>query len=275
MNYIILAANQKYVEHMITTIKSVLYHNLSTTELRFYVLNKNIPNEVFEILNKELNCVGVSIIDAKVINNEVAKFNTLPHISSETTYFRYFIQEIFNTPDIPNNVLYLDCDLVVNGDISELFQIELKDNYVTASKDFIAENNLENYLSLNGNYFNVGVLLINLPLWKQDNVARKCMDLSKEIINKVKFGDQDILNLVFKDRWLKANRFFNYQLGGDFVFGKDSEIIEKLPGNQIPLITHWNTEAKPWLANMNIRFRELYWQYYALSWEEIRQKYNV
>lgn len=217
----------------------------------------------------------MKVFNVNVQYEDLKSFKTLAHIGSDSTYFRYFIPEIFpQNGNRPNNVLYLDCDLLVNGDLSALFDLNLADNYVAASTDFIAEYQYENYLGLQGNYFNAGVLLINLPLWQQDGICRKALDLSHQIVNKLECGDQDILNLLFQNRWRKLPRFYNYQVGGDWAFRNHPHLIDQsLPSGQVPLITHFNTQEKPWLKNsFKTRFRDLYWFYYSLSWQDIRNK---
>ena len=47
------------------------------------------------------------------------------------TYFRYFIAEFVKE----DRALYLDCDMVVNGDIDSLFKKDFEENYIIAVQD--------------------------------------------------------------------------------------------------------------------------------------------
>lgn len=50
-----------------------------------------------------------------------------------TIYFRIFIADMFKEYD---KGIYIDSDIVVPGDISELYNIDLKDNLIGASTDY-------------------------------------------------------------------------------------------------------------------------------------------
>jgi lipopolysaccharide biosynthesis glycosyltransferase len=71
-----------------------------------------------------------------------------------------------------DKILYMDCDIVVNWDISELFFMDLWNNVVWAAKDCINWSNYAGKKTLK-RYFNTGVLLINLNLWKKKNIIWK------------------------------------------------------------------------------------------------------
>lgn len=254
---IALSADYKYAEHVLTTIKSICHHN---THIHFYLFNKDFPKEWFDILNHHLHQISSQIFDIKIHHNELQNYPTLTHIGSEATYYRYFIPQYISD----DKVLYLDCDLVVNGSLNTLFDIDLTHHLVATIKDPIAYH-IHGELA-----FNAGVMLINNHLWKQENMTEKCLSLSNEIIHQLRDGDQSILNIVCQNRWLKLNRGYNYQIGVDYLFGTHKmgrQILEDL-GETTPLIVHYTTQAKPWSKHIT-RFRHLYWHYYQLTWQDI------
>lgn len=253
---IALSADYQYAEHVLTTIKSICCHNKN---LHFYLFNKDFPQEWFDILNAQLRQIGNQITDIKIDNNELQNYPTLNHIGSEATYYRYFIPQYIDN----DKVLYLDCDLVVNGSLEGLFATDLSNHFIAGVKDPIAQYFFKQ------RKFNAGVMLINNALWKQDNMTEKCLSLSNAIVHQLKDGDQDILNILFEHRWLKVSRDYNYQIGVDFALaGADpKEVFEDL-GGVIPTIVHYSTAAKPW-SNYTTRFRDLYWFYYQLTWQDI------
>ncbi|MDO4222590.1 MAG: glycosyltransferase family 8 protein [Acinetobacter sp.] len=264
---IVLAADYAYAEQVQTTIKSICYHQAN---VRFYLMNNDYPSEWFAILNQQLHQINCHIESVRILHKELKAFYTLPHIKSESTYYRYFIGE--RIPE--EKVLYLDCDLVVNGDLTPLWQTDVSNYAVAAVKDPLA-------ITLHKlHQFNAGVLLINNRYWKQHKVAEKALyytsELSKVDDVKEQINDQEILNVLFEKKWLKLNRGYNYQIGVDVYFKaiKRLDLLEDL-GDQVPLIVHYVTEAKPWRFIDATRFRELYWRYYTLSWQDIIQRYRM
>lgn len=258
MKSIVLAADNNYLEQLLTTIKSICYHNKN---IQFYLFNRQISEEWFTGLNRYLNKINCEVIDVKISTNNLLNYKTLPHISSETTYYRYFIADVIKS----DKVLYLDSDLVVNGNLDVLFDIELDDDiFIAATLDDLAKNNhnLEN--------FNAGVLLINNRLWKVQEISRKAIELSNLYTNQVSDGDQSILNLLFGNKWLKLNPLLNYLVGAEYIYLREGK-RELICRNQdeLPFILHFNTAYKPWLPFYDLPFRAYYWFYNHLDWNDI------
>lgn len=262
-NVIVLAADYQYAEHVLTTIKSICYHNKN---ILFYLFNNDFPPEWFDILNQHLSMLNCQIYDTKIHHETLKNYPTFAHINSEATYYRYFIPTF-----IPHDrVLYLDCDLVVNGNLDHLFKMDLQHYFTAVVKDPIAHE-------LNGiDEFNAGVMLINNQLWRQANMTEQCLNLSNQLAEQLKNGDQEVLNILLKDKCLYLSRGYNYQVGLGYLYtlNNQAHLIEDL-GNKIPLIVHYSTRAKPWLPENLTRFRHLYWFYYQLSWQEIVASHQV
>ncbi|MGX2956607.1 glycosyltransferase family 8 protein [Ursidibacter arcticus] len=258
----VLAADERYSEKVLTTIKSICYHNKA---FDFYLFNRDFSPEWFQIINFYLNKIGCHIFDVKVTSEQIKKYRTYEHISSDATYFRYFIADFVQA----DKVLYLDCDLVVNGSLISLFNLDLESNYIAACRDDLAKN------FHNKNDFNAGVMLINNILWRRDNISEKAIDLSNTYIAQVMDGDQSILNMLFESRWIELNPTINYLVGGEYSYIKHNipHLIMRKAG-ELPLILHYNTEYKPWLPIYDLPFREYYWFYYKLTWQEIIQRHN-
>ncbi|QLB14537.1 hypothetical protein A6B39_03245 [Mannheimia granulomatis] len=257
---IVLAADYRVESQLLCVIKSICYYN---QDIEFYLLNPDFPKEWFSSLNEKLSKCGCSIRDVKVDLDVLKEFPTFQHIQSEATFYRYFIADIVKS----EKALYLDYDLVVNGSLEPYFNLELGENYIAASVD---ELGLQ--IGDRGKCFNAGVMVINVPLWKEDGISGQALSLSKEIIHKVPDADQSILNLLFKDRWLELDNNFNYLVGAEvyYINQNQTELIRR-KDNEVPLIVHYNTANKPWKPIYGLPLRELYWEYYSLDWSEITQ----
>lgn len=259
---IVLAADQDYETHLMTTIKSVCYHNVG---IDFYLFNSDFPIEWFENLNKRLEHINCSIKDIKLNYNVLKDFPTYPHISSETTFYRYFIADKIDA----EKALYLDADLVVTDSLSKFFEVELGNNYVAACLDY------SGFLSSSESVFNAGVILVNIPLWKKDTISSKALYLSEHFIHQVPSADQSILNILFENRWLELNYNFNYLTGAEYrcnLLNEQNKILRK--ENEVPLVIHYNTQNKPWTGIYELPLRKHYWYYRNLEWNEIYLKHQ-
>lgn len=111
---IALSANYGYIDKIETTIKSILY-NVKNVEI--HLLNYDIPQEWFANINRYANQIDSKIIDEKFDPEELHDLNSdFKHIN-QMTYARLLIPKLIKA----NRVLYLDSDLVVDGEIDELF----------------------------------------------------------------------------------------------------------------------------------------------------------
>lgn len=268
---IVLSADVQFSEQVKTLIKSVSYHNKN---VHFYLLNKDYPSEWFQILNQYLAYFGSNIIDAKVDSEVISTFPTLDHIS-EASYFRYLLGQL------PlDRVLYLDCDVVVTGSLTEIYYTDFGDNMMYAVEDAflnIAPHSYKEFPDMKP-YFNSGMLLIDLNKWRDQNIENQLMDLTKQAVN-LYYGDQDAMNIILKGKWQALDKIYNYQTGSliAFIQHKMPEALEKykdLQGQQ-PKVIHYITRYKPWLVpEYDLPFRDQYWAYYQLEWQDIIRKWT-
>ena len=181
--------------------------------------------------------------------------NKLPHIN-HMTFARYYIPD-FVTED---KVLYLDSDLIVTGDLTDLFELDLGENYLAAARSCFSA----------GIGFNAGVLLINNKKWQAENVRQKLIDLTEKEHENVAEGDQSILNILFHDSYIEINEKFNYQIGFDRGAAEQGHawILEKSI-NPLPKILHYISQDKPWNQFSVGRLRENWWNYSFMEWSYI------
>ena len=135
--------------------------------------------------------------------------------SSIGTMYRFLISQLFS-PEI-EKIIYLDSDIIVNLDINELWRIELDDKIFAVVPEILNRGELERDFALcreglvkNEDYFNAGVLLINLTSFrKEKNLVENWANFLKTNPQHGRFFDQDILNYNFSKRTLKLPLKFN------------------------------------------------------------------
>nr|WP_081451192.1 glycosyltransferase family 8 protein [Actinobacillus minor] len=271
-----LAADRNYAEQIITLIKSVCYHHKN---VRFYLIQQDYPDEWFDALNKHLVKLDAEIIPVTILGS--FEFDSTPpkHIT-QATFYRYLVTEI---PE--ERILYLDSDIVVDGNIEEMYFSDFNEKYALAVEDMYISH-IEHYYQEFPEmkpYFNAGVLLVNNQLWKESGLTEHLIQMTYKYANVI-YADQDILNIVLKNKWDILSNIYNYQTGvmyGSLPVNKNlsnEEILEKYQkqAKEVqPKIIHYTSKYKPWLNNEYfVLLREKYWLYYQLSWEEIKKHHQ-
>ena len=251
---VVLAANYAYVDQVMTTIKSICYHNRS---IRFYLINSDFPNEWITQLNKRLEKFDSEIINCRVTSEQISRYKT---DISYTVFLRYFVADFVKE----DKALYLDCDLVVTKNLDDLFAIDLQDYPLAAIRDFGGRVYFDREI------FNAGVLLIHNALWKQENMTQKLIDLTNEWHDKVDQADQSILNMLFEHKWLELDFDYNH-----IVIHKQFTDYQLPVGQDYPAIIHYLSHRKPWKDLAAQTYRDVWWYYHNLEWTELGQNYHL
>lgn len=212
-------------------------------------VNKARLNSIFdrnqEVCHGEIN---ICEIDDSVIKDVPVRLHS--HFTI-TILYRFLTADIL--PQDVDRVLYLDCDILVRGDISELYDIDLTDMAIAACPEHDGElghmqeervahytDNLQ-YPRKYG-YFNSGVMLINLEYWREHNVSKQLIDYLAKNYRICYLPDQDVLNAVLH----KVKRFvpIKFNLMTHLLLSNSDAIDFIL--QEDPVIVHYCTLCKPW-----------------------------
>ena len=202
---VVFAADNNYVPMLTTTIYSMLKNASKDRSYDVIVLERNISDENKQNIRQFFERFPNAVIRFFDVSRYLAGFNLTTsnaHISIET-YYRFIIQEAL---PFYSKLLYLDCDLVVNGDVAELFDIELGDNAIAAVPDidFIGNLNMKNgeragyvrkqlHMRDAYGYFQAGVLVMNLERMRKIHTVHEWLEIASK--PGYIYNDQDILNV--------------------------------------------------------------------------------
>ena len=251
---VVLAANYAYVDQVLTTIKSICYHNRS---IRFYLINSDFPNEWIKQINKRLEKFDSEMINCRVTSEQISRYKT---DISYTVFLRYFVADFVKE----DKALYVDCDLVVTKNLDDLFATDLQDYPLAAVRDFGGRAYFGREI------FNAGVLLINNDLWKQEQMTQRLIDLTNEWHDKVDQADQSILNMLFEHKWLELDFDYNH-----IVIHKQFTDYQLPAGQDYPGIIHYLSHRKPWKNLAAQTYRDVWWYYHNLEWTELGQNHHL
>lgn len=288
---VVFSINNGYVKQLATVIMSILKN--SNAKFEFNVLHRDITCDNIKKLesmlktysNAEIRFYNISdYLKNQNLEKFMSRRKDYNYISIET-YFRFFIPDIFNQYD---KVIYLDSDILVFSDLFDLYNIDLKNNYLGAIQDTFLELAVDNpkiktslhpkfsyseyfkkYLhKKNNKYFNAGILLFNVKKMREDNITLKLFEFALKN-SPLEFQDQCVLNAVLENsttyidyRWNILKDLKSYIN----LFSKKKKIIfEEYYKN--PYIFHYVWHNKPWLIHddYNYSFVNEWWKHYKMT----------
>lgn len=268
---VILATDANYLPQTLVTIVSALENRNSEAVYKFYILTPNKLEGKETYLFKELNAKYTNhSIEFIVMGNAFAdaKLN-IAHITSPT-FYRLNAPSLFPQYD---KIIYLDSDVIVEGDLTTYYSLDLDGYYVAgvkAASYHSARNGNKIYCENNGlpaidQYINAGVILLNLRELRKD-------DIEKDFIYRAKQGyrsqDQDVINgacyghiKLISYKWncmITKYEINQKQLLNCFTMEEINEAHNR------PEIIHYAAEEKPW-KSFDCALSDRWWKYAAIA----------
>lgn len=251
---IFFAIDDEYIPFLAVAIKSLKDNASKGNYYNIKILYTNVEESNQKIIcNYMCDNINIEFVNlTSYIETIKDKLYTRDYFSA-TTYFRLFIPDLYPEYD---KALYLDSDIAILTDIADLYNIDLGDNLVGAAPDDVIQTIevFRNYSELvvgvanYRNYFNAGILLMNLDALRKFNFQEKFIYL----LGTVKFSvaqDQDYLNRLCKGRVTLIDKNWNRMpVGGDVGDRENLHLI------------HYNLAFKPWHFE-NILYEEYFWKY--------------
>lgn len=247
---IVINMNSGYFPYSLVMLQS-LFDNKAENCYCIYLLYSDMKQWELDYIESFCRENKGRFVPVKVDNKVFRGFPLNPRWSIET-YYRLLISELL--PDALTRVLYLDIDVIIDGNISELFQVDLKSDYLAACEDLYEKID---YRSLNNTwgrkedikYFNAGVMVLNLEEIRKNICFNDYIDVIRATQGNLPYMDQDILNYLLGEKTKLLSPQYNCVIG--------SRTIEKQQG----IIYHFGTPDKPWIIGKTIAHKELWWKY--------------
>jgi lipopolysaccharide biosynthesis glycosyltransferase len=202
---IFFSTDDNYIPYLDVAIKSLIANASREHKYRIIVLNTGLHEDnVRRVKQNEQHGFHIDFVD---ISREVeaikSRFKNVYHFSV-VTYYRLFIASLFPQYD---KVVYLDCDLVVLGDVSALYYTELGDHILGAAPEQFVQNTKEfrlyarNALGVDPDgYVNAGVLLMNLKEFRKCRIEERFVELITAYDFDLLDPDQAYLNYLCRGK---------------------------------------------------------------------------
>ena len=274
---VVFAADDGYVPMVTTTVRSMLDNADKTRFYDIVILTSNISWEHQELMRENLTAgadnVSLRFHDVSAVIDQYDLATNNEHIGIET-YYRFIIQLVMPGYD---KVLYLDSDLIVEGDVAELYDTELGDNLLAATRDVDYLGNLnmndgirlaytKSKLKMSNpyDYFQAGVLLLNIRAMSEAYTTAQWLEFAS--VRDYIYDDQDVLNTHCQGRVLYLDQAWNVmhdccgRVGNVFTFAPADVFKAYMAARNLPKIRHYAGCDKPW-SLVKCDWAAHYWKY--------------
>jgi len=267
---LVTAADERYAMPLAVTMYSAGESLGSGQQIEWYILDGGISESSWMALRETLAGLPIDVQRVRPDASRVDHLTTSHHITP-TAYFRLMTADLL--PARLDRALYLDADLVVREDLGNLWREPLGSAYCLAAVDIACPYvdarfgrnyrracpymaslmPIRNYaqLGLNANdeYFNSGVMVLNLARWRRESIGSRLIDCLATNQPFVWCWDQYALNVTFAGQWGRLAPRWNQGAHAFEYPTVDHSPIDVAEFDQMrrePAIIHFTTEFKPW-----------------------------
>ena len=268
---VVCACDDNYAMPLTVMLHSAARNLDEGSWLNVYFIDGGVSEQNWQAIKETLIDLPIEVRSVRPDYSLVEHLHTSHHVTP-AAYLRLLTAEIL--PDSISKAIYLDSDLLVCDDLTRLWNLPMADHYCLAAPDIAcpfvdarvgcrnfrqanpfmaAFCPVPNYkeLGMDGadSYFNSGVMVLNLDLWRRDQLAGQMLDCLEQNRQHIWCWDQYALNVVMYGRWGKLPLRWNqgahaleYPNSACSPVDRDEfRIMLEDPG-----IIHFTTEFKPW-----------------------------
>ncbi len=198
------------------TVASMAANLRPGAEIDLYLLEDGVPAETRRSLEETWRSLPVRAHwitpDKSLLMDRVPLGG---YAGVPATYFRILAAELL--PADLSRIVYLDIDLLVLGDVAELWlhpfdgqaalAVQLRPSLAVSLDLRPPECRIDEDTPA----FNAGVLVINLEAWRQERLGARALDFAERYRERFRSWDQDALNCALIGRWGRLPLAWNYR----------------------------------------------------------------
>lgn len=246
---LVVAADSRCVPGCAVTVRSVLSRLEGGCGAEVFLFVHGVSNPDQRRLQATVNALGgkhqVVIVpfNPKAVAGGLARSRLI----SPMAYASCVLDRLL--PDRVHRCIYMDCDIVATRDVGELWKTDLGGNTLAAVSDGNEGVLLEHQSRLGlkrPQYFNSGVLLVDLELWREREVSERALKVAARLGPRLILHDQDALNLALEGDWLSLDPVWNtWTIRPGLTRGDN-------------VLFHFMGAPKPWHADYDRPFGDLF-----------------
>lgn len=282
--HILLTITDSYAAYCAVTLVSIFENNKGSC-FCVHIICADLTEGNKERLERIFQCYGQEVDwihpDIQKIQAIVDKEDRMPRKYNISVFYRLFAAEWL--PKNINRVIFMDCDLIVTGDLNLLWKEEMDENIsLCAVHDFIRINDYHRLriCKEKHTYFNAGVLLINLDYWRKHEVEKQCVDYIYRFPERLLLLDQDTLNVILGGKIKYLHPKYNTM---SFYFAKEKYLSVRVwyddmeairEAARSPVVVHFAGD-KPWFKGDYLPYRDEWMKYLAMTeWKNMKIRYK-
>lgn len=270
---LLVTFDKNYIRPFEVMLKSLVTTNAKEM-FHVWLLHSEIPIENLQELNEFCSEQRVTLTPIQV-DRKIFKYAPISKQYPQEMYYRLLAPLLL--PESIEKVLYIDPDILVINSIRPLWEIDLGDNTFAAAShsgvfDLMSDVNRVR-LGQEHDYYNSGVILIDLIKARKLVKAEEIFDYVKTHAAELVLPDQDVFNFLYGDDTLQIDdtiwnfdpRYFTaYRLRSNGQCDMDWLM-------QNTVFLHFCGKKKPWKASYSNRFASLYKHYMNLTFRKTNE----
>ena len=275
---ILIACDKNYAQYYGVMLTSLFANNRECGFHIYWITDGSISQKDKAIFNKLVTKYKSYISIYEIDNKCYANYPQSGHINC-AAYYNLNASKIL--PEEVHRIIYMDGDMVVNGDIRPLWEIDLHEN-VCAQVLGAAYYDEEQYerLGYDKKYgvYNNGVTVYDFDKLRQMDFSNKALQFIMDNPEKVTWMDQDVINIFLHDKTLRLSYRYNFQTLAltqeRWQHYDDAFRREVLSESSNPIVVHYTGHIKPWqIRYYGFPFGSLWDKYWRQSdWHEAKQR---
>ena len=258
---VVLISDDNYIMPTCVAITSLIVNKAPETEYEIYIIMAECSDESYSKI-KELSELGTEVKLIRASLDEYRDIKQLAHISI-ACLLKFDVSEL--VPDY-DKLLYLDGDIIVRGDLSELYNTDLGDSYAAGVKE------IGNISEATGNV-NAGIMLFNAKRIRDEKLNIKMREVRRSLGDRSSM-DQQTYNIVTGKNYKYVDIKYNCIppkivecQEGDLIkinelYGSNYNSLQDIIDKAI--IIHYASGEKPWKYTFKPWAKEWY-KYYMMS----------
>ena len=253
--HIACAVDDAYVAPLCGMLSSVFAHHRGPA-LVIHVVTDGLASAGRERLEGFICCHGAEVRFHAIPPGYFCQQQLIIGHFSAANFFRLLLPELM--ADVAR-VLYLDADILVRRSLEPFYSVDLQGNPVAATPDAWPEESCRRLgLPEAGNYFNSGVLLMDLAAWRREGIgatAAAYLAAHNGDPERTRYADQDALNVVLQGRWRRMSETWNLSVTKCRQFPARMTAEQRAILVEGPAVVHFANYRKPWLRGYVLPFQ--------------------
>ena len=269
---IVYTFDDGYVDIAAVSILSLLENNKEVNNLHIIIVNCGISAANISFLTSLVNRYSrtVEFVNGKNMEKRIPIELELSYWSF-VCYVRLFFSELLINYD---KVMHIDCDTLVLGNLETVYNSDMYGNMCSACLDCVPSVKYAAGLQEKDYYFSNGFIIFDLKKMRENSIQDRFIDYIIEKNGKLPHLDQDVLNVVLKNKIQVLNPEYNmmtitllygeksYQFFKDEPYYSQSQIQSALQSPKIVHLVGYRYSSKPWTQPCYHPYNSVWKKYY-------------